>query len=44
MRQTKISCRPTHSLVGESETQKMYYFIYLDHDSNLSGFGRNLEI
>lgn len=24
----KISCRPTQSLVGGSETQKMYYFTY----------------
>lgn len=29
MGQTKISCRPAHSLVGESGTQKTYYFIYL---------------
>lgn len=29
MCRTKISCRPTQSSVGGSETQKMYYDIYL---------------
>ncbi len=29
MCRTKISCRPAQGLVGGSETQKMYYYIYL---------------